>query len=264
MRDLSLNCLTLLEKQPVELVEIAAATGCAYVCIFTYIEGIDLPTVWEADMAAMRRRMSDTGVKILCAATYPLTPNIDWVAWEAGLDRGGRLGALFTNCRIVDEDEARVTDNYARFAELSERYGMVPSIEPMGYRDTNVFPLSLRMIEAAGCGTLNLDPLHIIRTGTSWEWIEALDPKMTGYIQLCDGPATCADEDAYWHEGLYDRLPLGDGAFPNERLLALMPPDQPISIEVPCEVLRRQGLDGLDLAKEIIKRSRAWLERQDA
>ena len=243
-----------------ELVDIAAGLGCAYVCLFTYQPGtgFDIPLVRDEDVAPLRRRLRDAGVTVLGTTSFALAPDTDIAAYEAGVERSARLGAAHANCRITDPDEARATDNFGRFAEFCASRGLLPAIEPSGFGHGDAFPQALRMFAAAGHGILTLDPLHIIRTGTPWEVVEALDAALIGYVQICDGPLEARAED-YAREGGFDRLPPGDGDYPLERLLAVTPPDMPLSLEVPCQRLREQGLAGVELAAEVVRRSRALL-----
>lgn len=265
MPALSLHHLCVTDVSAAELIDIAASLSCAHVCLFTFQPdgGIGVPTVRDEDVAPLRRRMREAGVTALGTTSFALLPDTDIAAYEAGVERSAQLGARHANCRIIDDDEARVIDHFGRFAQFCETRGLVPLIEPSGYGHADALPQALRIFAAVGQGGLTLDPLHIIRTATRWEAVEALDPALIGYVQICDGPAEASAEE-YIQEGAYDRLPPGDGDYPLDRLLALTPPGLPLSVEIPCRYLREQGLAGRELATEIIGRTRAWLSAQDA
>lgn len=264
MHALSLHQLSVMDVSPFELVEIAARLECAHVCLFTYQpgDGIGIPLVRDEDLEPMCRKLRDAGVTTLGTTSFPLAADTDIGAYEAGVERSARLGAQHANCRVIDGDEARATDNFGKFAEYCARRGLLPAIEPSGFGNTEALPQALRMFERAGQGVLTLDPLHITRAGTPWEAVEALDRALIGYVQFCDGPLAGTAE-AYPREGGFDRLPLGDGEYPLDRLLAVTPPGMPISLEIPCRRLREQGLAGADLAAELVRRSRAWFAAND-
>jgi sugar phosphate isomerase/epimerase len=263
MHALSLHHLSVMDVPAAELVEIAAGLSCPHVCLFTFQpgDGVGIPLVRDEDVEPLRRRLRDAGVSVLGTTSFALMPDSDVAAYEAGVERSARLGARHANVRVIDDDEARATDNFCRFAGFCTERGLLPAIEPSGYGHVDAFPQALRMFAAAGSGILTLDPLHIIRTGTRWEAVEALDPALIGYVQICDGPLEAKAED-YFDEAAFARLPPGDGGFPLERLLGVTPPGMPLSIEVPCRRLREQGLAGRDLAAELVRRTRAWLGRQ--
>jgi len=263
MHALSLHHLSVMDLSPDELVDVAAELGCAHVCLFSFQPrgAFAMPVVQDGDVAALRRRLDDAGMSVLGTTYFALQADTDIADYQPGLDRSARLGARHANCRVIDRDEARTIDRFGRFAELCVARGLVPLIEPSGHGLRDAQPQALRIIEAVGHGALTLDPLHIARTGTGWEDVEALDPAMVGYVQICDGPAEAGPDD-YAREGSQDRLPPGEGDFPLERLVRATPPGMPISVEIPCRFLREQGYAGRALAAELIRRTRAWLELQ--
>jgi sugar phosphate isomerase/epimerase len=265
MRALSLHHLCVMELPAVEVIDVAAELGCPHVCLFTFQPGaaLSMPIVTDAEVVAVRRRLRDAGVSVLGTTSFALEPDTVIAGYEAGVERSAQLGAQHANCRIIDGDEARVIDHFGRFAEFCVQRGLIPLIEPSGYGLVDALPQALRIFAAAGHGGLTLDPLHITRTGTRWEDVEALDPALIRYVQICDGPAQ-APAEAYFGEGGFDRLPPGEGDYPLDRLLGVTPADMPLSIEIPCKMLRDQGLAGCELATEIINRTRAWLTAQDS
>jgi sugar phosphate isomerase/epimerase len=265
MHGLSLHHLSVMDLSPAEVIDVAAELGCPHVCLFTFQPGaaVSMPLVHDADVARLRRQLRDAGVSVLGTTSFALEPDSDIASFEAGVERSAGLGAEHANCRITDDDEARVIDHFGRFAEFCEQRGLVPLIEPSGYGHVDAQPQALRIIDAVGHGGLTLDPLHIMRTGTRWEDVEALDPALIRYVQICDGPAE-AGPDHYFDEGAYDRLPPGDGEYPLGRLLGVTPAGMPLSVEIPCRRLREKGLAGRELAAEIIRRTRAWLAAQDS
>jgi len=265
MHALSLHHLSVMDLSPFELVDVAAELECPHVCLFTFQPGsaVNMPLVRDADVAPLRRRLDDAGISVLGTTSFALDADTEIASYEAGVERSAGVGAQHANCRITDPDEARVIDHFGRFAEFCVKRGLVPLIEPSGYRNSDAQAQALRIIASVGHGGLTLDPLHITRTGTSWEAVEALDPALIGYVQICDGPAEASAED-YFREGAFRRLPPGEGDYPLDRLLGMTPAWMPLSVEIPCERLREQGFAGRELATEIIRRTRRWLEVQDS
>src|SRR5262249_15892121 len=144
--------------------------------------------------------------------------------------------------RIADPDEARAADAFGRLAALAASFGIVASIEFTGYREPDALFRTLRILDAAGAGALSIDPLHIVRSEASLEAIQASAPERIGYVQLCDGPAYASAED-YPRESAAERLPPGEGDFPLAEILALAPAGRAVSLEIPSE---RQRADGVE------------------
>lgn len=260
-RRLSLHHLILPELGPVEFVPMAARLGCEHVCLFTQMPGDakGLPVVERSALADVARVMDDTGVSALGVTSFPILPTTDVTAYEVGLDHGARLSASRANARILDDDRARAADRFAAFAELCAAREITACIEFTGFEDPASIERAQGILRHAGSGALTLDALHLVRTGTPWAVLEALPPELIGYVQICDGPLQATLED-YEREGPLDRLPPGDGEFPLDRLMRLLPVDLPLCLEVPSLELRQQGLCAEDIALRIVSRTRSWLE----
>ena len=115
-----------MELTAAELIETAAELGCPHVCLFTYQPGVALrlPLVRAEDVDLLCRRLRDAGVSVLGTTSFALSPDTDIAAYEGGVELSARLGARHANCRIMDEDEARVIDRFGRFADYCTRRGL--------------------------------------------------------------------------------------------------------------------------------------------
>ena len=265
MRALSLHHMSLLDMPVTELVDTAAELGCAHVCVFTQQPpdgGGGMPAIGDADVKQVKMRMTRAGITAYCMTSFPLLPDTDPTGYRAALERGAQLGATRASLRFCDTDEQRLVDNLSAVDELCRELGILPSVEFTGFANPDALPQVLRVIARAGCGRVTLDPLHIARSGTPWVAIEALDRNLIGCVQICDGPAEGTATD-YAHEQAFDRMMPGEGAFPLARLLAASPPELPLSLEIPCTSLRDQGLGPRDRAREIVGKTRAYLQAFD-
>lgn len=259
-RPLSLHHLVAPEISAVELVEIAATLGCDHVCLFTQDPqaGIAFPVVDDAQADGVCRAMARTGVSAYGVASFALSPTTRVELYEPALARGAMLGAARANVRLLDADDARVTANFAAFAALAARHGISAGIEFMGFGDADALPRALRVVAAAGVGSISVDALHLVRTGATIAMLRAMDPALIGYVQLCDGPLTATAAD-YPIEGAVDRLAPGEGAFPLRDILALLPAHQPVSLEVPTASLRARGMGALERARHVVDATRRLL-----
>lgn len=260
MTSLSLHHLVALDLSPAELVKLAGELGCDHVCLITQApaDATRLPAVGDEDVEGLRRLMDESGLTAHSVTSFPLLPDTDIGAYRAGLARGARLGATRANARVLDPDSGRAAETFAAFGALCGEFGILPCIEFYGFEDRAALSRAAGTIRAAGCGALTLDSLHVARTGTAWDELQALDPALIGYVQLCDGPLAATAED-YAREGPYDRLAPGDGELPLRDFLSLIPSSLPLSLEVPCQRLREAGYGPTEAAKYIVERTRAFL-----
>lgn len=262
MRPISLHHIMAPDVSAAELAQIAAGLDCRHVCLFTQspVANWRFPVVDDDSMAELSQVMADHQVTAYGITSFAVQPGIDISSYEAGLERGARLGARYASVRIVDEDEARAADAFGRLGELATRYDIVPSIEFTGFKAPEALLRTLRILEAAAVGTLSIDPLHIVRSEASLEVMRRLDAARIGYVQLCDGPLE-ATEEQYWRESASERLPPGEGAFPLDEILPLAPPGRPVSLEIPNERLRAEGVSPLLRARRAVDATRRLLAR---
>jgi sugar phosphate isomerase/epimerase len=257
-----LHHLSALELPVDKLIAAAATGGATHVCLFTQqpADSGMLPIVIDdAQVLKVRQQLDGAGLSVLGVTSFPILRSVDPADYESGLDRGAALGAICANARIGDLPLESAAEKFATFGRLCAARGILPCIEFTGFRKVDALAQSLAIISRAGCGALTLDPLHIARTATPWEQIEALGPHLIGYLQLCDGPLEASEED-YMAEAGRDRMLPGEGAFPLSRLLMIAPPAMPVSLEVPRQRLVKAGSSAFDVACDLVVRSRAWLE----
>lgn len=255
---MSLHHLVVPDVSADRLVRIAGSLGCAHVCLFTQEPGAGMafPIIGASDMAQLRATMAGEGVTAWGLASFALAPDFNARAYRLAIERGALLGGRRANMRVVDTDEKRATDNFAVFAALCADHGIVAGIEFMGFGLVDALAQAERIVRGAGQGGIALDALHVVRTGVSEAQIAQLDPALISYVQLCDGPLDATEQD-YWREGAFDRLLPGEGEFPLAALIAKVPDDFPLSLEVPCERWRVAGMDAQERARRVVNATRA-------
>lgn len=264
MRPISLHHILAPELAATELVALAARLGCQHVCLFTQapLPNWRFPTVEQANVAEVGRRMADDGLTAYGITSFAVQPGVDVDDYAASLERGARLGAQYASVRIVDADEARATDAFGRLAALAASFGIVASIEFTGYREPDALHRTLRILDAAGAGALSIDPLHIVRSEASLDAMRAIEPGRIGYVQLCDGPAHASAED-YLRESAAERMAPGEGAFPLAEILALAPPGRTVSLEIPSERQRAEGAPAELRARKAVEATRRFLAQAE-
>lgn len=242
------------------LARLAGQLGCQHLCLFTQEPAPDffVPTVRAAEVAELRACMAGEGLSLYGATFFPIRPDGDVARLRPGVEIAAELGASYASTHIVDPDESRAADSFARLCEMARPLGIAPSIEFMALDEPETLERTLRIIAAAGAGVLSIDPLHLVRSGASLDRLRGLPADVIGYVQICDGVASATAED-YRREAGSDRLAPGEGVFPLAEIMAVVPPGRPISMEIPGETRRRAGIGAEARVTEALTATRRFL-----
>jgi sugar phosphate isomerase/epimerase len=270
MSRLGLEMLTCLGMPPVEWIKLAAELDCREVS--TGLSGLPLsmfglPDVFYPDWSlrddpALRREMkaamADTGVKIGLAEGFRVSAAEDIRACAGELDIFAELGALRLNAIYMEDDLSVAKDKLAVLAEMTAQRGMRFTIEffpPVGITNLDQ---ALEVCAHIGKGKARvlLDSTHFFRTGGTAAQIAALDPDLIGYCQLSDGRHAPWD-DAYMQTAMFARDVPGEGELPLRELIAALPGDLTISMEVPRLEALRSGMSPRDHAARCVAAAKA-------
>jgi sugar phosphate isomerase/epimerase len=259
----SLCPLTVLPCSPLEQIDAALEAGFDSV-------GIRLLPVLPTDIdvmadkplrAAIARRLSHTGLKVLDVEVVRISGETDVEALVPMLQYAGDIGARSLAVTGVPKQEFRPGDEAATAAKLAElcnaaeRYGVQPGIEFMAFRSIDTLQTALRYHKLAGHPGLKIvvDALHFHRSGGTPEAIATLDPAIISCFQLCDAAAAAPDDVA--REARFGRLLPGKGGLPLGDMLAALSPQTPVGVEVPD--MARADLPIIEKAREAFRTSRA-------
>jgi sugar phosphate isomerase/epimerase len=252
---LGIEQLTVLAMPPVEYVKLASELGC--VSISTGVTGMPLTMfgiedyapwpMWSLrDDAALRREtiaaMRDTGVAIGLAEGFRAASDADVADYARDLDVFAELGAQRLNAICMESDMAMAVDQLGRLADMAIARGMLFTIEFFPSEGINSFERALEVTAAIGRDKAQvlLDTMHFFRTGGTLDQL-AGGIDAIGYVQLADSPDTPPDE-SYFMTSLFARDVPGEGALPLRALVAALPADMPISVEVPrLDAMRTLG-----------------------
>jgi len=240
MRPLSLAALTVLELSPIEMVRCAAACGYSHVGLRLVAatpndprwDSVgDTPLVRELD-AALR----DSGVQLLDIEILRLEPETLVADFMPVLETGARLGARHVLVAGNDPDESRTVARLAALADLAAPLRLSPCLEPMPWTHVRDFTQAWRVVQATGSDNVGVlvDAIHFDRGGNLPQQLRGVPPSRLPYMQLCDAPATRPDTvEGLLQQARLARLPPGEGGLDLVGLLRAMPPDIPLSLEVP-------------------------------
>ncbi len=269
MNRLGIEMLTLLGMPPVEHVKLAGELGC--VAISTGLTGLPLDQfgvdltlypLWSlADDPALRREMKaamqDTGVHIGLGEGFRVRDDADVREWAPQLDIMAELGASRINTISMDAGKGRTFDQMAIMAEMALDRGMAFTMEFIPGCTLGTLQDTVAVVEHIGRGRAGalIDAMHFFRSGGTVAEIEALDPELIGYVQLCDVPMI--SKDNYMGEAMFARMTPGEGELPLKAFVAALPEDVEIGLEVPNIATFQAGVTPAEHAARVVRGARA-------
>jgi sugar phosphate isomerase/epimerase len=238
----SLAHLTALGLSPVELIAVAQRTGYQQVGLRLLPSapgGVAYPLM--RDSQALRDTLSSIercGVGVLDLEIVRLGPAFRVSDYLPLLEVGAKLGAKAMLVAGDDGDEARLTASFAALCEAAAPFGLSADLEFMPWTKVRNAQGALRIVQAAAQanGGVLVDALHFARSATTLADITAIPRQNLHYMQICDAPAEMPTTDeALIHAARSQRLLPGEGGIDLAGLMATLPRDLPVSIEIPNE-----------------------------
>ncbi|MGH3090300.1 MAG: sugar phosphate isomerase/epimerase family protein, partial [Rubrobacteraceae bacterium] len=255
--EVAVDHLTMLDVSPPEMVTIAGKVGFDSVGLRVAAAAPDEEpwpmTAGSPMLEETIRRLDETGVRVLDVEVVRLRPGTKREDYEGVLEAGARLGARYVTVNGDDPDIERASDTFAALTEDARPYGLRPLIEPITYTEVSNLDVALHIAERSDGGGVLLDALHFRRFGGDLERLRSLDPRLLGYVQLCDAPldpptglprprslprGQSTDGTDLQLESRAMRLLPGDGELPLAEFMSALPPDLPVSVEAPVLSLR--------------------------
>lgn len=245
----ALDHLTLVDAEPLALARTAAETG--YRGISCFLRSMDmLPSMPGFDLPgdpvatrALSRELEQSGIALDLVYPFTLSHRTRIEDFGSALDCAATLGARFANVLSYDRDPSRRADQFAAFCDLAEERGIGTVLEFFPRSAVATLGEALRIAGGVGRGGrvgVNVDLLHLVRSGGRVTELTIAPRERLLYAQLCDGPAECAEE-ARDHEASRERLLPGAGVFDIDAFTSALPATCLTSIEVPSEAARLRG-----------------------
>lgn len=100
--------------------------------------------------------------------------------------------------------------------------------------------------------------MHLMRSGSGASELAAVDPGRIGYAQLNDTTLR-PRMDNYLEEAMFERLVPGEGDLPLRDILAALPADIVIEIEVPQRSLALAGVSPIERLRPCVEAARRLL-----
>ncbi|SEE69307.1 Sugar phosphate isomerase/epimerase [Rhizobiales bacterium GAS191] len=231
---------TTIDVEPLELVAMAARIGYASVGLRLYPAFPGAPfykiPAGSALMRSMRARLADTRIRVYDIEFVTIDAAFEPEQLKPMLESAAELGARRLSLCGDDPDGVRLAAKFAELCELSDGYGMGVDIEVMAWRQVSTLQIATELVRNAGSpnGGVLVDALHLSRSGSDPADVRKTPRGFLRSAQLCDAPATRPTNiEAIIQEARGGRLPPGEGALPLRQLLAALPDDVALSVEVP-------------------------------
>ncbi len=267
MTRLGIGFLSVFALPPVELVNLAADLGCRY--ISTVVQGAPLlPSLgyplFSLRDAALRNEliaaMDDRGVTISLGDGFLVLPGAEMRDFSTDLDVLAQLGVPRINAVSLDPDLGRTFDQFAALAEVAAQRNIETDIEPVPGLTVGDLATAVAAVEHVGRPDFRLliDTMHVVRSGSDAADLAALNPNSIGYAQLNDTVLRPLI-DNYMEEAMYERMVPGEGELPLHDLLAALPPDVVIELEVPRRSLALAGVSPVDRLRPCVQAARRLL-----
>jgi sugar phosphate isomerase/epimerase len=258
---LSLDSLTLTDAQPQDVIRAAAFAGFDVCSLW-----IQAPALYPLPLLSSDKEkecvaiLADTGMEVVALEVFDLYAKGCIEAYKPQLELGARLGgkaALTINYSNADRGET--AELLALFAEAAAQFGLATNLEPVAGGKSQTLAEAADLIRASGADVgICFDPHHLIRSGGGLAELQAIEPGLIRYVQVCDGPLPQPPE-IIATEAVCERLYPGYGDFPLIELLRAAPRDVIVGIE--CPSLRRTaaGMSASEQAVEAIASVRRLL-----
>lgn len=265
MNELCLANLSVADAGPLGLLAAAAEAGFDSVnmwlvpppamAAFTLKCGATVPVVGNAALVReINQRIAVSGVEVFEASCGWLAPDFEAASIEPVLDTMAQLGTHRVSIVGWDADRTRFVTNLAALCARAAAYKITVTLEFMPYSAVRTVADAAGVLAAVDAANLDVlvDALHLARSGGSPADVHVLKPHQIGVLQLCDAPAAGPATAQLRDESVNRRLYPGDGELPLDDLLAAVPADIVIEIEIPSAE---------DAGASIVRRAQLCAER---
>jgi sugar phosphate isomerase/epimerase len=231
---------TTIDVAPLDFVALAAKIGYATVGLRLHPAFPGAPFYeirpGSALMASMRALLANTGLSVHDIEFVVIDGSFSPVSLTQVLESAAELGAKRLSVCGDDPEHGRLVANFAELCDLAAGFGLGVDLENMPWRQVATMRDAARVVleaERANGGVL-VDALHLTRGGGTPADLREMPPHLIRSAQLCDaGTERPVSVEAIIQEARGGRLLPGQGVLPLQSLLAELPADVRLSVEVP-------------------------------
>jgi sugar phosphate isomerase/epimerase len=188
----------------------------------------------RATVAALKQ----TSIRVLDVEIVRLLPrHEDQPRHDALIDAAAELGARYINVITYNPDAGRTADSLAALCDQARQARLGCVLEFMSFTEAKTMAMACEIVNRAASPNAGVlaDMLHLIRTGGSAASLVGVPPERLPYAQLCDARHADIEPDPgkALAEAVADRVIPGHGLLPVHDIVGSLPPDIPLSVEVP-------------------------------
>jgi sugar phosphate isomerase/epimerase len=249
------------ELGPVETIHAAAAGGWDMVGLWVDPESWTDDTTMDVCAALAETGLSVIDVEVIWIQAGPLDP-----AHLRILDVGVAVGAA--NALVVSSDP-NTSATVEKFAALCAHVAGTPlrvALEFGFFSEVTTIHAANAILDAVDhpSAALLVDTLHLSRSGSTAADVAATPRHRLTYAQICDAPVSGPDPldtAAILEEARWDRLQIGEGALDVASMIAALPPDIPLSVELRSRALEQGWPDPAKRSLVTAEVTRAFLRQ---
>lgn len=239
---IGLDSQTLFGMPPLEHIKLAARCGCDFISLahgpVPWMLSRFQPWSLREDQQLRRDVKSllrGEGIGLELAEGFVIRAGQDIAEREADLDMFADLGARKVAAVTMEADPARAVDQLFTLFAMAEPRGLEVAYEFAPPHTFNSLKAVCEVIKASNAKNVGLliDAMHYFRCGETVSELKQVYSDIS-YVQLSDTPLHGTTED-YYKEASFRRLAPGQGELDLVRLLASVPPDVPIGLEIPMQ-----------------------------
>ena len=263
LRQIIIAPTTLQDTAPLDYIEATVTAGYDGIGLRVHRSpGLPFhPVVGDAALiAGMRARLD--GLPVFDLYSFYLQPETDVASFAPAMELGASFGAKYATVMGADEDWSRQRDNFIKTCDLAKQFGLTCSLEFAVIRPLATLPQTVRLIEESQRhAVICIDPLHLARSGGTPADVKALDAKYFPYAQISDGILEPGEPNPalFGKLGLGTRAMPGKGKLPLRAVIAALPQDIPLSVELPHS-LGAKGTSARDWARITLESTRNFLQ----
>lgn len=268
MDRLGIEMLSVFGMPPIEFVQLAAALGCRYITTgmggFAPIKALDYQPYSLRDDPRLRKgllaAMEDRDVSISLGEGLLIAPGVDVRSYADDLDIMAELRIPRINTVSLEPDRARTFDELAALTALAAERGIATCVEPVVGLSIADLPSALAAVEYVDRDEISLliDTMHVARFGATADDLRSVPAQRIGYIQLSDTTLQPRMK-IYAEEAMYERMTPGEGELPLADMLAALPDDRVVGLEVPMRSRAEAGVSAYDRLLPCVDSARTLL-----
>ena len=243
MRPLALAPQTLPTLRPQQFLRCAAQSGFQRVGV-RILQGSprnrpdDFPAAVRGanEIPELRAILDGEGLAVVDLEFVLLDAETPVDAYRPFLEMGATLGARYlVTCSMVP-DPAQAAEKLQALCRWASEFDMSVAVEFLRYTAVKAIDDAVTLVRASGAENafVLLDCFHLHQAGDRPENILAYPASYFPYLQLCDAPGPPnPDDEEVMRQARTERLNPGEGVIDLAGIIRALPPELPISLEVP-------------------------------